>query len=322
MPSAPRLVVKKVTASALKGTQFSQLIEAAVLDTKPNSPLRPRLDTILQTRRNLAGSVASAYYVGMLRSVGEILANPKLPPFSRNPALEPDDKHQRTRVLSRPTRVKIRENAMRVYAGQNLVTHYKMRDKLLARIPVEEKVRLESGRDRPMGWLGLHPDYMHGTGKYSHLPPSTSFWMKTRKLQQAYAMFLMATLGKLSHVDAFVSDGVTEYPTVSATSSRPRLASLRFRVGVPPLAFPSKAVEDLLRTSYMRGEALAPGIPIRPVTPRRRGKTNTIEIARYDRSGINRLALPEARRPMIARYAAAVGRLELPTLRKVLKPLA
>ena len=205
--------------------------------------------------------------------------------------------------------------------------------KIAARIPKAERVRLESGAQSARAWKGLSPDYMRGEGFWKGYQKSKSFWRKTGKLSSAYDAWYAGAEPRLTDPSKYISSlRKTVQPNVKLTGGRPRLAHISFQITVPSLNMPANPLLNAaLRASFLRGQAMdiSPP-PVRKVLKRRvwvNGKGRTTISATADRpftivdiTGLNRLHAPEYYRPFVRRYVAEMGKRYDATLKNVLKP--
>lgn len=277
-----RLIVRAIGLSA--DANLAKALERQVVldlaDIRPNSKLGSRMLQVVKNRQLKTAKVASGYYAGMARAVGDILVAPGITPY---------DKEARKRRWSRTVPVSVGA-------------------------PSPELIRLEPGRESVKAWLGLSPAYMKSEGRWRGLPISRSFWRKTGELSQAYLGWYLANLARLRDPGSYLSDDITQQSLVKRDtfpggqtylvplSKTQAIIRWRYRIRYPSLNHP--ALDALLREAFLSGRAA-----------RRTG----FKQVGTDATSVGRILYPEYSRPMLSRFAAAVGRREKQALRKLLQ---
>ena len=173
---------------------------------------------------------------------------------------------------------------------------------------------------------------------------SESMWLKTGDLKASVRAWhgqrrpIVANpesykVGKIQRIKRFgktasyapgkVISGYTALPregVMVSSNTKQVLTTYTFAVQPPRLGHP--VMDKLLRRSYLTGKAQE----YYPTTPRtvtvRFGSGSykqTRQVYSGGDRGLNRLLPPEHSRPMLARFAAAVGRKEMAALRKLLQ---
>ena len=305
-----------------------KLVKQIVLDTKPNSPVRARFESILKTRMNQTGFLTAKYYMGNLQAIGDVLKNPSIPVFQGRP--------QRISIPRRLPLRNVRLNPMYwgdtqvgnlVFKGTKsiLLPTYKMPSKrFISALPNTVSLNLESGTTTPKAWNPLSEDYAKSQKRWAGLPVSYVMWKKTGQLSTAYQAWMARHWERLSSPNNFLSKPIVEAPT--ATGSRPRLATLSFKLKYPQLYMTtSGGISSMIRDSFISGSAKPLGkMPTAYAKPRvihLRSGDKIMSEGRFipNVKGLNRLYFPESARPMIARFSAAMGREYMKALRNSFK---
>ena len=299
-----------------------KLVKQIVLDTKPNSPVRARFETILKTRMTQAGFLTAKYYMGNLQAIGEILKEPDIPVFEGEP-----------KRISRPRRLPIRGVPISPTLWNNpnrLLPDYRLPSKrFISSVPATVSVPLESGTTTPEAWQPLSEAYAKSQKHWRGLPHSYTMWKKTGQLSAAYQIWLERHRERLTLPNNYLGKATIIHPAVKGTkiTNRPRLATLTFQLKYPQLFMTIQGgVSGMVRNSFVSGKAK----PLGEKPPMVYRKPRVIHLASgkkiktepksvVDSRGLNRLYLAESARPMIARFSAAMGREYMKALRNSLK---
>lgn len=293
-------------------------------DTNPFAK-RPNLAAdMVELRRRKAAQLMAGYYSGTLRALQGVLADP------------------RTKVIIRP-------NSFRFHRDVNVPVGNHG-----SRMRQTESIRLESGVTTNSKWEGLGPNYAEGEGRWEGLPPSVTLWRKTGQLSRAYRVWFASQQARLSNPESYYVGRPKEVANSSARlktkyqptkgygysssvgaylskSTKSVLAQWQFTLVHPGLSNP--VLNLIVRRPYLYGEARGfdmdryGGVLNRTATTTkvfyskgaRAGMTIPRTVWGVRTEGLNRMALAEARRPMISRFARAAGQRELEALRKLLK---
>lgn len=293
MPSPKRLQLRSATVNNLASVieeKLTRKVRLDIADTNSKSPLKSRIDKVVENRHDKVARMMSAYYSGHLKAVGSILNAPPKPAAVRPPGGGGFPVKEFTSLR--------KTISVGVASGVN-------------NAPSMEQVVLES--ESP--WKGLSAKYAASQGRWVGLPKSRTFWRKTGLLAELYTAWYASVLGTLSNPERYKVTGPAKIRTKGTVTT------YIFNMQHPKLGHP--ALDALLRGSYITGR------------PQRYTSGKVLETAtvRYGRSGgmvrknllvvddqtLNRITLPEANRPMLARFSASMGRREITALRKMLK---
>lgn len=295
--------VSSVSVSRTK-SEISQAIAKRVrlmlADTNPNSHSQ-KLYRELASRRQLAVAKESAkYYGGMLEKTGQILRAPPVPAVTRGDT-------------GRATLAKV--------IGKNSAPLRQYQKTLRFSIPVQvpgtaEVVSLQPGRDKQDAWDPLGEFYAESKGVWTGMPRSLLFWRKTGRLAARYSGWWAKAQARVLEPKNYFGNK----PVLEVKKPRPGrdiLATIQFRFAPPLLN--DIVLDQILRASYITGSAQTYSLRYLARVKTKDGRYVRRWKHDKDAAGFMRLAQPEYSRPMLARFAAAVGRRELLAVRKLLK---
>lgn len=307
---ARRLKIKGSSVTDFKnelGAVLARKIRLDIADMNPASPYQARMKQIVKNRQVKIATVMAGYYKGTLKQLGSILNDP---PFDA--------------VIDQPVRFSSSVN-VDVSSG-------------VRGAPSSESIKIESGRDSVSSWKGLGYKYANSIGpRWGGLPVSKRFWRKTGTLAGRYHAWYAANYARLSNPASYEIGDVEGVKLTRQTKSKPGyvytvplsrktpVSRWTFKITHPGLG--DYVLNKLIWSSYIKGKPQRYELGAtrwdtysyvnkngRKVFVRRQQNFNSRE-----EQGFMRMAQPESRRPMIARYAAAMGRRELTALRKVLQ---
>ena len=332
MASARRLVVRSAGVSGHRGplgAVIARKVAVEIADLNPRSPLASRMVKMVEKRQTDVAKVMSGYYRGMARTVADILREP---PLAAHVFVAGSGSAEGFPIARR---ISFRRTlTVPVASG-------------VPRTPRTAAVVLEPGRETRKPWRGLGVNYAAGKGEWRSLPRSRRFWRKTSALNGLYAAWFATHYARVNNPDNYKVGRVTETRLLGKTSPRPapgyvplpregiyvpastRQLLKRFTFAVQPPRLGNRALDQILRRSYLAGRAQVYNptfeaiVDITYTKGRLKGRTitQTRKFSRLsgDLQTIERIALPELRRPMLARFAAAVGRQEQAALRRLLQ---
>lgn len=336
--SKRRLRINNATLRDLpgkSGAAIARRVRLDIADLNPRSPFKNRIGQVVARRQDQVARTMAAYYKGMVREVANTLRDPPMRAFVR---LSEDGDSFGFPVADR---VMVRKPVTLSL------------DSGVSRNPTSDTFLIESGRQTAEPWQGLSPAYAASleNTRWQGLPRSIHFWRKTSKLNSRIAAWYATGFSRVNNPNNYKVGRIEEKKrfgktapyspgkTLSGYTALPRegvfvssntkqiLSTYTFAVQHPRLG--NVALDQILRKSYVTGKAQeytntrAKKVSLRYTKGPMRGRTITQmrQVSRLpeDPQNLYRLLLPEQSRPMLARFAASVGRREMEVIRKMLK---
>jgi hypothetical protein len=337
MASPRRLKIKSATVKKLTndlGNAVARRVRLDIADLNPRSPLNSRIEQVVARRQENVAKVMAGYYSSMVREVANILRDPPVKAY-----VYPSE----FGTMGFPAADKVNfSKSVSLSVGKGVTG-----------APTSETVKIEPGVSTRKAWRPLSIGYaasLKGT-RWEGMPRSINFWRKTSKLNALMAAWYAQNYKTVFHAKNYkvgkitrtkrlgknvpyapgkVISGYTALPregVMVSSNTKQLVATYTFAVQPPRLGHP--ALDQVLRRSYISGKPQKywPTRPKDISVSYKAGKLagRTIEQTRQvsrlaeDPRDFYRLLLPEHSRPMLARFAAAVGRKEMAALRKLLQ---
>lgn len=307
--SSSNVGVKKGAFGVINTTKIDLNTKVVAKFKDPNSAL----SRYVNERRKETSVIARTFYAGMLRTVEYILKDPS---GATNGQLKSKPLNRRTVNLQRSIKMDV----------VNSATQSQYQKVILP---------LESGRTTQTSWNELPSDYVAvfdpskekdgspqqiiaqaAKGQYRDplrrwkgLPLSPMIWRKTGRTYKAYR----AQLAKdWATVGASKRYGLNKPARILKKAGNGReISTTSFDIIYPTLG--SAAMNRILRESFASGSPKRYGVRTE-VLGKNAGPNG-------GPTGVERMAYPEFKRPMLARFAAAAGRANRQALKNYLKGL-
>lgn len=296
---AKRQSVTKVEVAIRK--KVEQELTAKIVRNANSLDPKGQVAKFIDQRKSLIYGLSRGYYAGTLETIGR---------FTRTGV------KVNTATLRDPRKLQSVEREWNVDVG--------FKDSPIPR--VERSVPLQSGRTSHTPWRGLPLKYIAISGprskqpgvmrdpygKWQGLPRSSRFWVKTKKLQEAYGAWLAGYEPRNPILHSFGSESkkvlISKIEDLTSPNrKRKRIWQTRLRLSFPSLGYPG--LDKIIRESFVSTRPRLYRVYVRD------------GLGQLDKGEVSpdRLAYPEYSRPIIARFAAAMGKRQRAALVKLLK---